>query len=290
VKLYLVQMHPELNNKAANLKKVMEWTDRGLAAGANLIVFGECALTGYDTTGKVNYEALAETIPGPVTEQISAKLKGKHCLVIVGMAERSRGDIYNAAALVGPDGAIGSARKLYLVHLLAKTSGKLHDEAAFFKAGERIGIFDTEFGRIGVLICLDNRHPEIAYAQAIAGCWLKVRPSAGPWRPNQPEISHLDLGRGIETQMADAYVNIVGDQSGTWYRGGTCVIVGSEGIKKTASFGREAKEEALEYEITPEDVYKARGQWRNVRDVRPDLLKQLWRIAEQYQHGPDESK
>lgn len=288
MKLFLVQMHPELNDKVANLEKILGWIDRGLAAGANLIAFGECVLTGYDTTGKVDYESLAETIPGPATEQITARIKGKRCLVIVGMAERSRGDVYNAAAVVGPDGVIGSARKLYLVHLLAKTSGKLHDEAAFFKAGERIGIFDTEFGRIGVLICLDNRHPEVSYTQAIAGCWLKVRPSAGPWRPNQPVISPLDLGRGIETQMADAYVNIVGDQAGTWYRGGTCVIVGAKGVKKMASHGKAAIEEALEYEITPEDVYKARGQWHNIRDVRPDLLKQLWKTAERYRYGGPE--
>ena len=283
MKLFLAQINPELNNKAANLRKVLEWTDRGLAAGANLIAFGECALNGYDTTGKVDYAAMAEIIPGPATEQIAARVKGKPCLVIVGMAERSGPDIYNSAVIIGRDGVIGTARKLYLVYLQAKTSGKLHDEARFFKAGEQISYFDTEFGRIGVLICLDNRHPEIAYAQAIAGCWLKVRPSAGPLRKNQPDISPLDLGRGIETQMADAYVNIVGDQGGTWYRGGSSVIVGAEGVKRMASFGKKAREEALEYDVSPEDVDKARGQWRNIRDVRPDLMKQLWETATKYQ-------
>jgi predicted amidohydrolase len=201
------------------------------------------------------------------------------------MAERFRGDVYNAAPLIGPEGIIGTARKLYLARLHAKTSGKVHDESLFFKPGERIAIFDTEFGRLGVLICLDNRHPEIAHAQAIAGCWLKLRPSAGPWRKGQPDVNPLDLGRGIENQVGDCYINIVGDQAGTWYRGGSCVIVGAQGVKATASCGPTAREEVLEYELSPEDVYKARGQWRNIREIRPDLMHQLWEVSVHYQYG-----
>jgi predicted amidohydrolase len=278
-------MHPEINDRLANLEKVLGYVERGVKAGADIIAFGECALNGYDTTGAVDYEAMAEPVPGPATEAVSRLLKGKRTLVLLGMAERVRDDIYNAAPLIGADGVIGTARKLYLVAMKSKTSGKTHNEKLIFKPGERIAIFDTEFGRIGVQICLDNRHPEIAYAQALAGCWLKLRPSAGPHRAGQPLTSPLDMGRAIETQMCDGYINIVGDQAGTWYRGGTQVILGSKGVVKQASAGLEAVEEVLEYEITEEEVYRARGTWHNVRETRPDLLEQLWRIASQYQSG-----
>lgn len=280
MKLCLVQMQPEINDKQANLDKIMAYIERGLSAGADLIAFGECALNGYDTTGLADYEAMAETIPGPATEKVARRLKGKRGLVLFGMAERVRDDIYNAAPLIGTDGIIGTARKLYLVAMRSRISGKLHNEKVIFKPGERIAIFDTAFGRIGVQICLDNRHPEIAYAQALAGCWLKLRPSAGPHRPGQPDTSPLDLGRSIETQMADGYINIVGDQGGTWYRGGTQVILGSHGVVKQASAGLTAREEVLEHDITEEEVYRARGSWHNVRETRPDLLRQLWQIAE----------
>lgn len=285
MKLHLVQIRPELNDKRANLDKMLGYIEQGLAAGANLIAFGECALNGYEVTGKVDYEGLAEPIPGPSTLEIARRLKGKHCLVLMGMAERVRDDVYNAAPLIGPAGVIGTARKLYLVNFRAKSSGRTYAEGIPFKAGERIAIFDTEFGRIGVLICLDNRHPEIAYAQAIAGCWLKLRPAAIPFRANQPVVTPLDLARGIENQTCDCTINLVGQQGDSWYRGGTAVIMGSRGVARQASFGKEAVEEVLEYEVTPEDVYAARGNWHNAREVRPDLLKQLWETATEYQSG-----
>ena len=285
MKLYLVQMHPELNDKKANLAKILDYVSQGLSAGADLIAFGECTLTGYELTGLVDYEALAESVPGPATEQITRRIGGRRCLVLFGMAERAGDDVYNAAPLIGPEGVIGVARKLYLVNLRSKRSGKLHSEPVFFKPGERIAVFDTWFGRIGVQICLDNRHPEIAYAQALAGCWLKLRPSAGPYRPEQLATSHLDLGRAIENQTADGYINIVGDQGGTWYRGGTSVILGSRGVVKRASVGRDAKEEVLEYQVDESDVYRARGGWFNIRETRPDLIRQLQQIAEQYRWG-----
>jgi N-carbamoylputrescine amidase len=286
MKLYLVQMHPEPGDTGANLAKIIDWVDRGLAAGADLIVFGECAREGYDLSGKLDYDALAETIPGPATEEIRRHLLGRKTLVCCGMAERVRDDVYNAAPLIGADGVIGVARKLYLVHLHTD-SGKLVAEDLFFKPGQRIRYFDTDFGRIGVQICLDNLHPEISYAQAIAGCWLRLRPSAGPNRPGRPPLMPVDLVRAQENQTCDAYVNLVGDQGGVWYRGGSSVILGGKGVQIQASVGPDAVEEALEYEVTPADVHRARGGFNYVRDVRPELLRQAWEIAREYQYGED---
>jgi predicted amidohydrolase len=212
-------------------------------------------------------------------------LKGKRTLVLMGMAERVRDDVYNAAPLISAKGVIGTARKLYLVNLRAKTSGRIYAESIPFKAGERIAIFDTEFGRIGVLICLDNRHPEIAHAQAIAGCWLKLRPAAIPFRPNQENVNSVDLARASENQTCDCTINLVGQQGDSWYRGGSAVIFGSRGLASQSSVGRKAVEEVLEYEVTEEEVYAARGNWHNAREARPDLLKQLWEIGNNYKSG-----
>jgi 5-aminopentanamidase len=280
LKLYLVQMHPEVNDKCANLEKILFYMEKGLKSGANLIAFGECALNGYDTTGMVDYQALAEPVPGPTTNVIIRLINNRPCLVLLGMAESAGDDVYNAAPLISSQGIVGTARKLYLVSFKTRVSGKLHNEKFFFKPGERIAIFDTIFGRIGVQICLDNRHPEISYAQALAGCWLRLRPSAGPYRSDQSVTSPLDIGRAEESQTCDGYINIVGDQGGTWYRGGTSVVLSSLGVMKQASVGKKAVEEVLEYNVSEDDVYKARGDWHNVRETRPDLLKQLWQIGQ----------
>jgi len=250
-----------------------------------MIAFGECSLLGYDLQGRVDYYQLAEPIPGPTTNKITEILKGSHCLVVFGMAERVLGDTYNAAPLIGSEGVIGVARKLYLANMWARSSGKLHSESAFFKPGERIAIFDTEFGRIGIQICLDNHHPEIAHAQAIAGCWLKIRPSAVPFRPKQPAITSIDLARAMENKSCDCFVNIVGEQGGVFYKGGTSVILGSRGVVKQLSFGQNAIEGVLEYTVDNTEIFEQRAQWRSLSEVRPDLIKQLLEIACKYQYG-----
>jgi predicted amidohydrolase len=285
MKLYLVQMHPALGDTTANLAKIIDWVDRGLAAGADLIAFGECAREGYELSGQVDYATLAETIPGPATRDIQRRLQGTKTLVCCGMAERAGDDVYNAAPLISADGIIGVARKLYLVHRRSDGGGRLVAEDLFFKAGQRISYFDTDFGRIGVQICLDNLHPEISYAQAIAGCWLRLRPSAGPHRLNRPPVLPVDLVRAQENQTCDAYVNLVGDQGGIQYRGGNSVILGFKGVQAQSSVGADALEEALEFEVTPEDVFRARGGFHYIGEVRPDLLKQTWDIAREYQYG-----
>jgi len=285
MKLYLVQMQPELGDTSANLAKIIDWVEKGLAVGADLIAFGECACEGYELSGKVDYAALAETIPGPATGEIQRRLKGSRTLVCCGMAERVGDDVYNSAPLIGADGIIGVARKLYLVHRRPAGGGKLAAEDLFFKPGQRISYFDTDFGRIGVQICLDNLHPEISYAQAIAGCWLRLRPSAGPQRENQPTVLPVDLVRAQENQTCDAYVNLVGDQGGVRYRGGSSVILGAKGVQAQATVGADAREEALEYSVTPADVHGARGGFNHIQEVRPDLLKQAWEIAREYQYG-----
>lgn len=285
MKLYLVQMHPELGDNSANLAKIEDYVGRGIKAGADLIAFGETALHGYDLKGALDYDALAETVPGPATESVRRQLKGTRTLALFGMAERDGADVYNSAPLIGADGIIGVARKLYPLHRHAVGAARAYAEDEFFTAGQRIGIFDTKFGKIGVQICMDNLHPEISHAQAIAGCWLRIRPSAGPYRPGQPPVSVVDLARGMENQTCDCYVNICGDQGGTYYRGGTAVILGSKGVQRQLSVGGEAAEGVLEYEITPEEVYAARGGWRHISDVRPDLMRQLWRIARQSRQG-----
>jgi predicted amidohydrolase len=281
VKLCLVQMHPELGNKKANLEKIQSYIDIGLKNDADLIVFGECALTGYELTGKLDYRELAEPVPGPATASIVKQLQNRQSMVLFGMAESSGGSVYNSALLVGAQGIIGVARKLYLLYLEAKSSGKIHDEKAQFQPGQRIAVFDTPFGRIGVLICLDNRHPEIGQAQAVAGCWLRLRPAASPHHPGPP-TSSLDLGRALENQTCDCYVNICGDQGGTFYGGGTSVILGARGVQQRLSVGLDAAEGVLEYEITPEQVAAARGGWRTVSEIRPELIHQFWEIANRH--------
>jgi len=293
VKIQLVQMHPEINEKEpdlgkeANLNKISDYVDKGLEAGANLIAFGECALVG-ENLDKVKYRDLCEPIPGPATEKIANKLRGKSTYVVFGMAEADGSCVYNSAPLIGPQGVVGVCRKLYLVNFESVVNRLTWTESTAFKPGQRISIFDTEFGRVGIQICYDQVHTEISLAQALAGAWLIIHPQAFPIpiimegkvsdETKAAATIRSEVGPA-ENEVCWASVNLVGDQLGTPFNGGSLIVMGSKGVLKTASIAGEAKEEVLTAEVDPEEIYKARRRRWNLRDTRIEILEQLLEIG-----------
>jgi predicted amidohydrolase len=279
MKIHLVQMCPELNNKENNLKKILDYIDEGLKRNANLIIFGECALVGYDLV-KGKMLELSETIPGPTTMEVAAKLKGSNCYVVFGMPECDSGLVYNSAPLIGPEGVIGVARKLYLANFKSDLTGQVFAEDVHFKPGKRISVFNTKFGKIGIQICLDFYHPEIAQAQALAGAWLIIHPSATPLLLNDIKLPAIWDARPWENLVCWCYVNLVGEQAGQKFNGGTGVYFGDQGLKKQASIGKHAIEEVLDFEVESELIYDMRMKRTNIKDIRPELIRQLLTIAE----------
>jgi predicted amidohydrolase len=280
-------MYSEPDNKEANLRRILRYIDLGLEAGANMLVFGECALVGYEQS--VRYQELAEPIPGPATDQIADRIKGKSCYVVFGMAEADSSYIYNSAPLIGPDGIVGVARKLYLLNFKSLLTGLTLNESTHFKPGEHISVFDTDFGRIGIQICLDFYHPEVAMAQALAGAWLIVHPAATPFfaATNGQHLPPWDC-RPWENSICWFYVCLANQeeqQEGHTFNGGTSIYLGQKGIAKQASIGTAAREEVLEYEVESEDIFKARRAIYHLRDTRPELIEQLLSIAKNVQHG-----
>jgi predicted amidohydrolase len=285
VKIHLVQFHPEVYNKESNLVRILEYIDKGLAADANLIAFGEMALIGLDAED-VKVRELAEPIPGPSVNKIAEKLKGSHCYVIMGMPEATESYVYNSAPLIGPHGLVGVCRKLYLANLISTLDGKVHAEGVYIQPGQRISIFDTEFGKIGIQICVDLAHPEIAMAQALAGAWLIINPSAVSLiRTDSGKQPPALESRPYETTVCLCHVNIVGNQAGLKYHGGTSVYLGRQGLQKRASMGEDAFEEVLVYEIDSETVYSARRLSYSLKSIRPELIEQLLSVAREVQYG-----
>jgi len=123
------------------------------AAGrkADLVVLGE-TLT-YAGVGS-SYADCAESIPGPSTD-FFGELAKKHGLhIVAGLIERDRHQLFNVAALIGPDGKVaGKYRKVCL------PDGE-YDKG--MSPGSDYPVFDTRLGRIGMMICYDGFFPEVA--------------------------------------------------------------------------------------------------------------------------------
>lgn len=118
---------------------------------ADLVVLPE-TLTYYGT-GKT-YAECAESVPGPSTE-FFGKLAKKHDLyVVAGILEKEKHLIYNVTILVGPDGElVGKYRKVTLPR------GEIEGGVM---PGNEYPVFDTRFGKVGMMICYDGFFPEVA--------------------------------------------------------------------------------------------------------------------------------
>src|SRR5688572_24403112 len=100
-----------------NLERMIAVLDETAAKGAKLTVFPEAALTGYCFDSLDEARPHAERIPGPSTERIGQACKKLGVYAIYGLLEADGERIFNACVLVGPEGVVGSYRKIHLPFL-----------------------------------------------------------------------------------------------------------------------------------------------------------------------------
>jgi predicted amidohydrolase len=168
-------------NKALTLAKIESNVREAAAQGIDMLVFPEGALTGpidcscrFDGHACAGHVDQAETVPGPATEQIAALARELDLYVVFGMAERDGAEpnvLYNAAAVVGPEGILGTYRKVHLGTLPWVTEG------ITYRPGDSLPVFPTRFGPVGVLICYDFWfNPELSRILALKGARVILNP------------------------------------------------------------------------------------------------------------------
>lgn len=111
VRVTVVQSAPRIEDVDGNLAACIAHLERAAATSTDLVVFPECALSGYMLTDEQAARRCADTIPGSITDTLgeTCERMGLHC--VVGMLETDGPALYNAAVLMGPQGswdAIGS--------------------------------------------------------------------------------------------------------------------------------------------------------------------------------------
>jgi predicted amidohydrolase len=135
---------------------------------ADLVVLPE-TLT-YFGLGK-SYAECAEPVPGPSTEYFGRFAKKHNFYVVAGLLERDGHLIYNVAALLGPDGKFaGKYRKVALPR--SEISGGI-------TPGDEYPVFDTRFGKLGMMVCYDGFFPEVTRQLAIRGAEVIAWPVWG---------------------------------------------------------------------------------------------------------------
>src|SRR5690348_1418041 len=103
-----VQMDCRLGAPSLNLDTARTALRRAAGEGARLVVFPECALTGYAFDSRDEAWPFAQAVPGPATEALAADCRELGVWAVVGLLERDGDRLFNACALVGPRGLAAS--------------------------------------------------------------------------------------------------------------------------------------------------------------------------------------
>lgn len=119
----------------------------------------------------MNYIDVAEPIPGPSTDYFSELAKQHNLYIVAGLVEKDGHLMYNTSALIGPEGElVGKYRKV----CLPRTEIEMGIEP-----GHEYPVFDTRFGKVGMMICYDGFFPEVARELSRRGAEVIAWPVAG---------------------------------------------------------------------------------------------------------------
>jgi predicted amidohydrolase len=212
--------------KEHTLAKIEQNLREAAAQGIDLVIFPEGALTGtidctcrFEGQACAAHRALAETVPGPSTEHIATIARELDLYVVFGLAERDADDpsvLYNAAAVIGPEGILGTYRKVHLGSLPWVTEG------ITYKPGMSVPVFPTRFGPIGVLICYDFWfNPELSRILALKGARLLCNPCGTFKGPGKRDyMVQTTAVRAQENLVYAASANLVGGPEHADYSAG----------------------------------------------------------------------
>ncbi len=282
----LVQMSCSLDARE-NQEKAEQKIVEAARAGAQVICLPELYRSQYFCREeKAELFDLAEPIPGETTDRLRKLAREHRVVIIASLFERRAAGLYhNTAAILGSDGdLLGLYRKMHI------PDDPLFFEKFYFTPGD-LGFknFETEFGRLGVLVCWDQWYPEAARLTAMQGANILFYPTAIGWHPaekaqygpGQLDAWHtIQRSHAIANGVYVAAVNRVGyegprpndpadpnEKSGLEFWGNSFL---ADPFGKLLMEGSNANEEILVHDVKPAWSEEVRRNWPFFRDRRID--------------------
>lgn len=269
IKVALAQISCRGGEKAENLRKIESNLTNAKHRGAELVIFPELSLTGYSMRDQIH--ELAETIPGHSTNVVEEMTRKAGMYVVFGLpeiSEKTHG-IYNTAVLIGPEGLVGKYRKMHIPDAA---------EERHFYPGYEAAVFETNLGKLGLIICYDVFFPEVSRLTRLKGAQLIACVSASPkcdeGSPidSQTFLETLVAARAIENTAFLAYVNLAGKEDGMRFWGGSRLVGPNGRVLARAKYD---KEDLLMSEVNYADTKSVEDFVPIFKDLRPELLDML---------------
>jgi nitrilase len=215
VRVAAVQATPEILNAEATVEKACRLIGEAAGQGAELVVLPEvfvslypsnawasdaASFSGWDKLWERMWESSVE-VPGPLTEKLARACAEHetHCAIGVNEREAGRsGSLYNTLLVIGPEGVLHKHRKL-----MPTMQERLFHGVG---AGDDLGAVDTPAGRVGGLICWENRMPLARYAVYRDAPQIWVAPTADDSNGWLATMRHVAIESGAYVVSVPQYI------------------------------------------------------------------------------------
>jgi predicted amidohydrolase len=216
LKARAINFKPVMHDNQACAAKIRDTIATAARDGVNLVVFPEMALQGFEKCqdcadrGRAcdKHLATGELADGPLMRELADTVKRHGLYAIVGYGERDprRPFLYNAAAMMGPEGLMGSTRKLGVGAGMKFAHGQ-----SMFTSGDRITVYETRYGPIGVGICYDIwMNPAIPQLMTLQGARIIAVPTATVGTTVSGDLERMAFTRARESNVFVINANLVG--------------------------------------------------------------------------------
>ena len=190
--------------------------------GADLVVFGELAITGYPPEDLLYRDDFIEKNEAAVVELAK---RSNQTAVIVGYVERDPADtntLYNSAAICANGEIKGNYRKQFLPNTM------VFDEKRYFKPGDNAPLWSIAGTKIGLNICEDMWHTKTpCISMANEGAQLLITINGSPFHKDKEQERHQAIKKiATSTKTPMLYVNLVGAQDELVFDGRSTIFNG----------------------------------------------------------------
>ena len=263
------------------LSRAVEKIREAANKGAQIVCLQELFTSLYfcDVEDYENFK-LAEPVPGPSTDTLSALAKELGVVIIASLFEKRTNGIYhNTTAVLDADGTyLGKYRKMHI------PDDPAYYEKFYFTPGD-LGykVFKTRFGTLGVLICWDQWYPEAARITALMAAEILFYPTAIGWATAQNEATNIEQFNAWQTiQRSHAVANgihvVSVNRVGLEQNGAMKFWGGSFISNPFGSVIYQASHDNEEVSVTELDLDKTenyRTHWPFLRDRRIDSYQPI---------------
>lgn len=263
-----------------NIQTSMDGIRRCAEQGAKLVVLQELHTSLYfcDIEDPAHFD-LAETIPGPSTEQFGALAGELGIVLVISLFEKRAAGLYhNTAVVLEADGSIaGTYRKMHI------PDDPGYYEKFYFTPGD-LGFkpIETSVGTLGVLVCWDQWYPEAARLMAMAGADVLIYPTAIGWDPTDDQDEQarqreawitIQRSHAVANGIPVISVNRVGTEPGGAVFWGSSFVAGCQGELLAQADSESETELLVELDATRSET--VRRMWPYFRDRRIEAYGDL---------------